>query len=63
MLPEVVSASGLTLYPIVGLVIFFIVFGMIAAQALNPRYRQRWQRCARIPLDEPPTTVESSSHE
>lgn len=64
-LTEIMSAAGLTFYPIVALVLFLFAFGMVLARLLSERNAQTYERYAHLPLegDEPmpsPTPVPNS---
>jgi cbb3-type cytochrome oxidase subunit 3 len=46
------SHMNLTTYPIIGLVIFLIVFVAVSARALSRRYAAEYSRAATMPLDD-----------
>lgn len=50
-LGDAVAGSGLSLYPMVALVLFFLVFVGIAAY-VGLRRRQTWDRISRLPLED-----------
>lgn len=50
-LSDVVSGSGLTLFPLVALVIFFLLFVGIAVYVMLRR-RETWERTRRLPLED-----------
>lgn len=54
-LTEIMSAAGLTFYPIVALVLFLFAFGMVLARLLSERNGETYERYAHLPLegDEP----------
>jgi cbb3-type cytochrome oxidase subunit 3 len=53
-LTSIMSAAGLTIYPIVALVLFLTVFLAVMVRTMNRRSRETFNRCARIPLDDAP---------
>lgn len=58
-LVDVMSASGLSMYAIVALLLFVGAFVMVVAMILAPGSGEKMRRAARIPLDDdrplPPT--------
>lgn len=53
-LSDVVSHSGLALYAEVALVLFFLVFIVIAARLLRRPDRKELERMSRLPFDDQP---------
>lgn len=51
-LSDIMSHMQLTIYPIIGLVIFLIVFGLVAARALSKRRGEEYRRTAQLPLQD-----------
>lgn len=51
-LSDIMSAAGLTLYPMIALVIFLVVFLAVAVRLLLPGRRARWEHEAALPLDD-----------
>ena len=51
-LVDVMSASGLSGYAIVALLLFFAAFLMVLAMILAPGSEARMARAARLPLDD-----------
>lgn len=50
-LTEVMSAAGLTFYPIVALVLFLFAFGLVLARLLSARNADTYERYAHLPLE------------
>jgi cbb3-type cytochrome oxidase subunit 3 len=51
-LTEIMSAAGLSRYAEVALVLFIIAFVLVVARILLPGQRKKWERAARLPLDD-----------
>ena len=51
-LVDVMSASGLSGYAIVALLLFFAAFVMVVAMILAPGAAERMARAAQLPLDD-----------
>lgn len=51
-LSEIMSHAGLAGYAEVALVIFFLVFVVVAIRVLSPRRRRDYAAAARMPLDD-----------
>lgn len=50
-LTEVMSAAGLTFYPIVALVLFLFAFAIVIARLLGGQSAQTYERYAHMPLE------------
>jgi hypothetical protein len=58
---DLVSGMNLTTFPIIGLVIFGIIFAFIALRALTlPSHRAR--HAASLPLDDSPTSPDTAAN-
>lgn len=51
-LSDIMSHMNLTTYPIIGLVIFLIVFAAVSARALSRRRANEYARAAALPLED-----------
>lgn len=51
-LSDIMSHMHLTTYPIIGLVIFLIVFAVVAARALSRRRTGEYLHAAGLPLED-----------
>ncbi len=54
-LTEIMSGAGLSRYAEVGLVLFFIAFVIILWRIYLPSRKAKWERDARLPLNDQPT--------
>ncbi len=52
MKTEIMSGAGLSAYAEVALLLFFVAFVMVVAFTFAPRFRDRFERDARLPLDD-----------
>lgn len=51
-LSDIMSAAGLTLYPMIALVLFLAAFLVVAVRLLLPGREARWERDAALPLED-----------
>lgn len=51
-LSDIMSHMSLTTYPIVGLVIFLVVFIAVSARALSRKHAAEYQRASTMPLSD-----------
>lgn len=51
-LSDIVSHTGLTTYPIVGLVIFLAIFVLVSARALSRKRAAEYRQASMMPLAE-----------
>ncbi|HEX2839576.1 MAG TPA: hypothetical protein VHN77_15770 [Phycisphaerales bacterium] len=51
-LTEVMSAAGLTFYPIVALVLFLFAFALVLARLVGSQSAHTYERYAHLPLEE-----------
>jgi cbb3-type cytochrome oxidase subunit 3 len=51
-LTDLMSHSGLSVYAVVALVLFFIAFAAIVWWVFRPANRSRWVKDAKMPLDD-----------
>ncbi len=58
-LTEIMSAAGLTLYPIVALVLFLFAFAIVLARVLNKRDANALEQHAHIPLEDDTLTKQN----
>ncbi len=58
-LTDIMSGMGLVTLPLIALVIFVAVFGLIVAHALT-RPRRQVEHWSRIPIDDAPMTGDAS---
>ncbi len=50
-LTEVMSSAGLTLYPIVAMVLFLVAFTIVLARSLGKSNAERLEKFAHLPLE------------
>jgi cbb3-type cytochrome oxidase subunit 3 len=60
-LSDVMSASDLSLYPIIGLVLFMTAFTLIIYYAFAKRNRETFERAAQIPLTDDVVTPRNAA--
>jgi cbb3-type cytochrome oxidase subunit 3 len=52
MLQAFLSTTRLTIWPLIGLVIFFVTFCVVVIRVFSKRHRAEYERMARLPLDD-----------
>ena len=51
-LSDIVSAAGLSWYAEVALVLFMLAFGLVLWRVFRPSAKAKYERAARMPLDD-----------